>query len=643
VSVLSAGAAHAFLLSQTVPALPWAAAVLFAASLALSRLSLPFALLPALVTAYASQALILVAVGEAGTRDPLAWLSLLAGPIVAFCDWSRWHTPRLWTPLLAMWALTIAVTWPVVAGREIDFSLLAAATLDTSNGVLAPPPPIAAAVVTGTALSQLLGILWLDLLWQRFGADRLTRMERWILMPLALSIVVASIAGIYQRYVDPTWLPISPWAKLGRSASLMLDANSFGMAAAIWTSLALVLAHRLGRSLVLGAAVSALLFAGAWSSGSRTAFVVAIAGVAGWFAAWLVASRTWRGRLAVVVVLVATTAAVGTAASRSVGSSPVRRLIDSLPAPENRSVARMIRILWERDGYGIAAGRAIAEHPATGVGIGSFNHQAGDFLRVSNGALVWPDNAQNWWRQQIAELGFLGAAPSLAFSFLILLVVVSAPARADGRWSAMVLRAVLVGVGLINLLAVPTQQPAVWFTVLTVVYWLSALVSHSPLIATGQISSRSIWIVVAIVPLLVAADQLRSATGDMRVPVRAARVGFQYAYGFSAPAGENVRWMGRRAVAVVPPPHAFFSWTAEGPDQNEPVRVRLWRSQRLIGDFEVSRGQSVTRIIAVPPGASLFSFEGAITGPLPNNRGLKITPQWLREVPPGAPAEIVVP
>ncbi len=158
-----------------VPALPWAAGALFAASFALTRLAFPFALLPALLLAYASPALMLGAVGEAGAPDPLAWLSLLAGPIVASSDWSRWHTPRLWTPVLAMWALTIAVTWPIVAGREIDFSLIAAATLDTPNGLLAPPPPIAAATVTGTALGQLLGILWLDLLWQRFGTDRLER------------------------------------------------------------------------------------------------------------------------------------------------------------------------------------------------------------------------------------------------------------------------------------------------------------------------------------------------------------------------------------------------------------------------------------------------------------------------------------
>jgi hypothetical protein len=71
--------------------------------------------------------------------------------------------------------------------------------------------------------------------------------------------------------------------------------------------------------------------------------------------------------------------------------------------------------------------------------------------------------------------------------------------------------------------------------------------------------------------------------------------------------------------------------------------VRLWKSQRLIGDFHVSRGQPVTRIIAVPRGAKVLSLEAAISGPLPQNRGLKITGQWLREVPPGTPAEVVVP
>ena len=221
VSLLAAGAVHAYLMSRTIPELPWAAGGLFAASVALTRLSLVFALLPALLTAYATPALMMVAVGESGAHDPLVWLALLAGPVVAASDWSRWHTPRLWTPLLATWAVVVAVTWPIIAGREIDFSLLAAATFDTPNGLVAPPPPLAAAAITGAAMKQLIGILWIDLLWKRFGADRVLRLERWVLAPLVISIIVGSIAGLYQRYVDSDWLSYWQWSDLGRSASLL--------------------------------------------------------------------------------------------------------------------------------------------------------------------------------------------------------------------------------------------------------------------------------------------------------------------------------------------------------------------------------------------------------------------------------------
>jgi O-antigen ligase len=642
VSLLAAGAAHAYLMSRTIPELPWVAAGLFAVSVSLTRLSLVFALLPALLTAYATPALMMVAVGEAGAHDPLVWLSLLAGPLVASSDWSRWHTPRLWTPLLAMWALVIGVTWPIIAGREIDFSLLAAATFDTPNGLLAPPPPLAAAAVTGAAMGQLIGILWIDLLWQRFGSDRVARLERWILTPLVVSIIAGSTAGLYQRYVDPTWLSYGPWSPMGRSGSLMLDANSFGMAAALWAPLAIVLSRRLGRLLVFGLVAAAVLVAGVWTSGSRTALAVLVTGLLGLFAASIVYSRGWKARLAITMALAASVVAGGVVGNQAAGPNPIQRLIENIPTAEAGGASRIAQTLWERDGYGTASVQAISEHPATGVGVGSFNHIAGDFSYRSAGAVVPPDNAQNWWRQQVVEFGFLGAAPSVTFSFLVLLIVVLAPAPADRRWSALVLRAVLLGIGLVCLVAVPTQHPALWLTVLTVVFWLSAMTSQSVLVSTGE-GLRWVWTGVVALPLVVAAGQLQTATTDLRVPVRAVRAGFPYAYGFTAPDGDKVPWMGRRAIVVIPVQHAYFSWTAEGPHLVDPVRVRLWRGQTPIGEVEVSRTQPVTRIIAVPSGAKLFTLEAAITGTLPAGRGLKITGQWLREIPPGTPADSVIP
>ena len=124
------------------------------------------------------------------------WLALLAGPLVAASDWSRWHTPHAGLIALAAWAFVMALTWPIIARREIDFSLVAARTLDTPNGLLAPPPPTSAAAVVLAALGQLLGLLWLDLLWARFGADRLRHAERLVFLPLVVSIALACAAGL---------------------------------------------------------------------------------------------------------------------------------------------------------------------------------------------------------------------------------------------------------------------------------------------------------------------------------------------------------------------------------------------------------------------------------------------------------------
>jgi hypothetical protein len=192
------------------------------------------------------------------------------------------------------------------------------------------------------------------------------------------------------------------------------------------------------------------------------------------------------------------------------------------------------------------------------------------------------------------------------------------------------------------MLAVPTQHPAVLFTVVTLVFWLSALVSGSPFVTAGRISSRTLWALVAVVPVIVASIQLKSATRELRVPVRAERVAFLYAYGFTA-TDRNAFWMGRHAIGVVDKEQPFFSWTAEGPHLTEPVRVRLWRNQQLIADLEVSRDRPVTRIMAVPSRARMFSLEAAVTGSLPGDRVLRITPQWLPGVPPGTPSEQIVP
>lgn len=644
ISTLAAAVAHAALVSQTVPNLPWAAATAFAVSFALARFSLPVALLPPLLVTYAAPALVMVGFDVPNHHDVLLWLAFLAGPIVASSDWSRWHTPPTWTPLLVAWALVIAVTWPIVAGREIDFSLVAARTLDIPNGLGAGPPPLVAAAVTGVALGQLLGILWLDLLWARFGPDRLGRAERLVFVPLVASIALASLAGVYQRSVDIRWLGVDVWIRSDRAGALMLDANSFGMAAAIWSPLVIVLARRLKRPFWVGSPITALLLAGVWSAGSRTALLAASVGMLALVVVAVRGARAWQSRIAPLGVLVGAASLILFIALNSTDrSNPIARLTEMLWRVETDGLARFGRALWERDGYGLASSRAIAEHLWTGVGIGAFSHMSTDFAYVATGALPPADNAQNWWRQQIAELGILGAAPSIIFSILLVLLIIRGTASEDRRDAATVVRGVLFAVGIVSLFGVATQHPALLFTFVTMIYWFGSLVEVPLTVAPRLRPARAVWGTVVLLSLVVAAGQWRSATGDLRVPSRALRLGFLYGYGFSAPDGDNVPWTGRHAVVVMRAEHAYFAVTADAPRLAHPVRVRLWRGAQLITDVDSSGLEPITRIIAVPAGQRFLMLETEVSETRPDGRGLRLAGRWLREVPADARPETVVP
>jgi O-antigen ligase len=643
-SLVAAGAAHAYFMSQTVAAVPWVAALSFGVSFALARVSLPLALMPALLTAYIAPAILRVAFN---VHDPhvFVWLALLAGPIVAASDWSRWHTPPAWTPLVAGWALVIALSWPVIAGREIDFSLAAARTLNTPNGLQTGPPPLAAASVTGVALAHLLAIAWFDLLWARFGADRVARAERWIFVPLALSSAVSTVAALYQRYVDPNWFRVDAFAVLGRASGLMLDGNSSGMAAAIWSAVAFVVWRRMGWP-ALGAAMSAVLLAGMWVSGSRTALMTAASGMTAVIVVLLRDARGWRMRLLTVSVVAAALVVFGLGLVRGDTSNPLARASKSILRTAPGGPAGVARALWERDGYGVAAGRAIAEQPWTGVGIGAFYLMSSDFYALALRAppLV-PDNAQNWWRQQVAELGVLGATPSLLLSVLVLVLVVRGRAPDDRRHAATVARFVVGGVGLASLVGLPTQHPALLLTVATVLYWLGALVDHPKIttITTATAPQRAAWVAAFVLPLAVIAGQWQSATGELRVPHRALRFGFPYAYGFTAYESDGIPWTGRHAVAVRFAQHAYFVMTVDPSYIGQPVRIRLWREGDLIMDVKSSGREPITRIIALPAGRRFLMLELDLSRVASDGRGLRITSEWVREVPPGTPEGLVVP
>jgi O-antigen ligase len=101
----------------------------------------------------------------------------------------------------------------------------------------------------------------------------------------------------------------------------------------------------------------------------------------------------------------------------------------------------------------------IRDYPLTGVGIGSFNWMATDYWRLIAHDRLPFDNAQNWWRHQVVELGIAGSLALIAWSLLIAWLVFTRRPPAANRVETATLRGLLIGVGLASMLGVPTQNP----------------------------------------------------------------------------------------------------------------------------------------------------------------------------------------
>jgi hypothetical protein len=201
------------------------------------------------------------------------WSAALLGVIAPRSIRSRWAVPRRWKAPLILWALTTAVTWPVVAFREFDFTL----GLFQYSPESSPGNGLAQIWICDVAMILGLGILWFDWLVSVFNRDE-ARFRRWILLPLGASWAIATSVGIYQMFGDMFFLNKTLFGELGRASGTMRDANPFGVVAALGGP-ALVAAAALTRDRLLRViAVCGMVasWLGLWASGSRTAFAAGL-------------------------------------------------------------------------------------------------------------------------------------------------------------------------------------------------------------------------------------------------------------------------------------------------------------------------------------------------------------------------------
>ena len=113
-------------------------------------------------------ALFLVLTGDI-TYHFMPWLAALFGFLVPKSLGTGWSFPPRWKGPLILWTLSVALSWPIVVARELDFNpglLFYQGRLWTSRG--GGTPPSAVAWTTNVVCTTLFGLLLLDWLFARY-------------------------------------------------------------------------------------------------------------------------------------------------------------------------------------------------------------------------------------------------------------------------------------------------------------------------------------------------------------------------------------------------------------------------------------------------------------------------------------------
>ena len=601
------------------PSLPWVSVVALVGSfLAARRFRAAVVVQGWLTLTYLVPGLLALGLGAFRYWDLTPWIAGLIGAMLATTDPTRWHLPEPWRAPLVAWVLVVAASWPVVWLRELDFVPSVVATAELVNNGDGAPPDLVHLWVYSVVLTHGLGLLWLDWLCATFPRRDVARFQRVVLTPLAVGWGLATLAAAYQSFVDVSFVNPGHWAVLRRASGTLMDANPFGMLAALWGAIgvALVLGRwrpSSGRSTVVLAGFAALVLAvswyGVWVSGSRSAllaggivFIVVLRRMIP------LAALAPRGRVAVAGLVVALLAGGALVATGSSMTGPWQRLAITLPTASVASVRAFGVELWGRNWYGTSAVRMIADSPVVGVGVGAFHVLVPDVAHQMGNGRLQPDNAQNWFRHQLAEFGVVGSLGWMIWVVLFLrLLVVGRPV--DGAAApAGIVRGALLALGLASLVGMPTQNTALALTFWTLVFWYMLLVE--PCAARGVprwIGGRAVWAGIWVLALAYVGGLGYVSWSDLRVPLRAQRADWDYSYGFYDPepdgSGGEFRWAAGRAVAVVPVRDRWIelsAWTHHPDVREEPVELKVWLDGTLFLHTRREARESIARATRIP-------------------------------------------
>lgn len=539
--------------------------------------------------------------------EAFVWLAALAA-LVGVRSWrSPWAIPAPLRWPLMTWSLVVALTWPIVAFREANFSL----ELMHADPRFAGAVWVAASWIATVALNHMLGILWFDWLC-RECIEEPARFTRLVAIPLTVSWLLTIAFGAYQATVDMAFASGGIHVLLGRATGGLMDANPFGVCTALWGPVLYLLCVRLRTSWgqLLGMGALALSWYGMWVSGSRGSFATAIFGLVTVAVAELNSHAENRRRTA--ALLGAAVAAVAVLVLLvPVANSPVHRWMPMLSGLTTTPIGTLLTERWDPYFYGRSAWRMLQDSPLFGIGLGSFHSFVEPYSVLLGHRLLDADNAQNWFRHQVTELGLFG---SIGWAVWVLCAarLIWSPPR--DRQRSRIVKGVVLATAAVSLIGMPGQTVAFITMFWTCAFFLTQEVTPTwpaPLLALDR------WRAAPMVIALVCAIGVAVVGWRSFMPaLRAARFHQYYAMGVDGTVDENGHgeffMHGRRAMVVVQPTSRFLkvSVEREGTDSNPVVEIAADGRRVLSGTVTGLRGPQYLTIRDASTGVVLDARSG---------------------------------
>ena len=561
------------------PSCAAAALVIFAATLWQPRWGL------ALTVALAPAGALLAAAPTRAT-ELFAW-ALLAGWLLRLWQplsgprWPRWVTIPAALYCGALVASWLSVTVAGAAGvPPLTLPQFLLQSIPRDHLIFSSPE-----AQTWTLLHSLTGIgVFMAAIGMTREDPRTLRVLVWTIAGSMAILAAATFADVVRGWAEADY---GGWFLLryvrGERFSLHLaDLNAAGslyVLAAVTAVTYAVLRHdrRLRWTALALAIVPAI-----WLTGSRSAYVATVGGLA------ILAAARSRWQL--------------TRAQRLAGASLL--LVTVLLAavmvdPQSDAEGSAQRALNLRSQFSETSARMFVSSPVYGVGIGRYFERSAEFMTPELRGIYGNENAHNYFAQQFAELGPVGG---LLFMWLVAAVVSQGWNRVRQPGSGAALAGLFAGTSGYLLTCVAGHPLLVPEAALPFWAAFGAVGGASSRHTTASTVPRVIG--VAACAILASGVGLAALTYG-RVTATPADFGF---HGFEdAPDGTRFRWMTRHAVTYIPEGPGFLRLRlrAPSPPARRPLVLETSIAGRVVDRRDVPAGQWVSYDVASRGTASI--------------------------------------